>query len=708
MTYKISMRQNFIADLLNVPKEIAKRTDEIQRELEQDPTTPRGDTIKKLKGFERLWRYRIGDFRLIYAVDGLFVEYLAIGPRGSIYQRFNYNPDQPNETEARMTEAGLFPDSELAQRVQNDTEWLAYADRQRKRLEAEAQAQTALPVIMTAELLTKWRIPEEFHALLPPCRQRTDVDRLVDAGHIPTEIGVRLIDLQYPKSAAEIAGEPVRMILAEDDLIRYVEGEITHFLLKLDPRQNELVDWALEGPTLVKGGPGSGKSTVAMYRTRSVFERAAANGDQPPHILFTTYTNALVSATEELLPRVLEGLPGTFEISTVDRLAVQIAYGDSFHPQFAGSYEWKAAVKSARAEYAPSVGGMEGALLARKFAALSDAYLADEFAWVIEGRGLETVDEYLMADRVGRGQAFTEKMRRIVWGLYEKTRGQLAASKRVPWSQLHKLALSKAKAAPKKYDYVIIDEAQDLTPLQLRLCAALVRDPRHLFLAADSSQSIYNRGFSFSRVDEALNVSRRTRLLKRNYRSTREIAEAAHEILTHEAGDPETLAQEHIHFGSKPVLAFAGDHEEQISLIIDYIRRNARYLRLPTGAAAILCPTNYLAEQIARDCQNAGLSARHVKGDSLRLDDPYVKVMTIHSAKGLEFPIVAVPSVDEGVLPRASETTDPDDLASEMNLQRRLLFVAATRAMRGLIVTCAGTPSSFLQPLTERRWEIIR
>lgn len=97
-----------------------------------------------------------------------------------------------------------------------------------------------------------------------------------------------------------------------------------------------------------------------------------------------------------------------------------------------------------------------------------------------------------------------------------------------------------------------------------------------------------------------------------------------------------------------------------------------------------------------------------MKGDTLRLDDPYVKVLTIHSAKGLEFPIVAVPSVDEGVLPRASEATDPDDLASEMNLQRRLLFVAATRAMRGLIVTCAGTPSSFLQPLTERRWEIIR
>jgi mRNA-degrading endonuclease RelE of RelBE toxin-antitoxin system len=647
-----------------VPKDVAKRTDEIQRELENDPTTPRGDTIKKLKGFERLWRYRIGDYRLIYAVDGLFVEYLAIGPRGSIYQRFNYNPDQPDESEAPMTEAGLFPESELAQRVRNDSEWVEYAARQRKQLEAAAESRSSLPVIMTPDLLVKWRIPEEYHTLLTPCRQRTEIDRLVDTGHLPMETGLLLIDLQYPKSAAEIAGEPIQMLFAENDLIRYVEGDITHFLLKLDPRQNELVDWALEGPTLVKGGPGSGKSTVAMYRIRSIFERAAANGGPPPHVLFTTYTNSLISATEELLPRVLEGLPGTFEISTVDKIAVHLAYGDSFHPQFAGSSEWKSAVKSARSEYAPSVGGMEGALLARRFAALSDSYLADEFAWVIEGRGLETVEECLTADRVGRGQAFTEKMRRIVWGLYEKTRSQLTAWKRIPWSQVHRLALSKAKNAPKKYDYIIIDEAQDLTPLQLRLCAALARDPRHIFLAADSSQSIYNPGFSFSRVDEALNVSRRTRLLKRNYRSTREIAEAAHELLTNDSGDPETLAQEHIHFGSKPVLAFAGSHDEQIHLIIDYIRRNTRYLRLPTGAAVILCPTNALAEQIARDCHNAGLSARYVKGDTLRLDDPFVKVLTIHSAKGLEFPIVAVPSVDEGVLPRASGATDPDDLAS--------------------------------------------
>lgn len=708
MSYKITMRDSFTDDMVNAPREVTRHISEIQKELTHTPATPRGDTIKKLKGFEKLWRYRIGNHRLIYAVDGDFVEYLALGPRGSIYQRFNYDPDEPDETVARMTEAELFPNSDLAQRVRNDANWVEYAARQQEQLESRAASEHALPVIMSSEVLHNWRVPSEYHAYLTPCRQRSEIDRLVDAGHIPTELGLAIIDLQYPKTAPEIAREPIRVLLADDDLIRYVEGEISHFLLKLDPRQNDLVDWALEGPTLVKGGPGSGKSTVAMYRIRSVLERAAANAEPPPHILFTTFTNALVMATEELLPRVLEGVPGTFEIFTVDKLATHLTFGESFHPQIVGSYEWKSAIKTARSAFAPHLSGMEGALLARKLASLSDAYLADEFMWVIEGRGLERLEDYLSADRAGRGQAFNEKLRSLVWRLYEETLGVLKATKRITWGQVHKQALAKAQRVPAKYDYVVIDEAQDLTPLQLKLCVALVRDARHIFLAADSSQSIYNRGFSFSRVDEALNVSRRTRLLKRNYRSTREIAEAAHEIMTTDAGDPETLTQEHVHFGSKPVLALTNSYDEQIELIVDYIRRNARYLRLPTGAAAILCPTHALAERVARDCRNAGLPTLQFKSDNLRLDDPHVKVLTIHSAKGLEFPIVAIPSVDEGVLPRSSESSDPDEVENEVNLQKRLLFVAATRAMRSLIVTCSGSPSPFINPLTEGRWEIIR
>ena len=65
-----------------------------------------------------------------------------------------------------------------------------------------------------------------------------------------------------------------------------------------------------------------------------------------------------------------------------------------------------------------------------------------------------------------------------------------------------------------------------------------------------------------------------------------------------------------------------------------------------------------------------------------------VKLMTIHAAKGLEFPYVFICSLNEGVLPsRKTKTTEA------MEEERRLAFVAATRAERGLFLTCADGTS---------------
>ena len=65
-----------------------------------------------------------------------------------------------------------------------------------------------------------------------------------------------------------------------------------------------------------------------------------------------------------------------------------------------------------------------------------------------------------------------------------------------------------------------------------------------------------------------------------------------------------------------------------------------------------------------------------------------VKLMTIHAAKGLEFPYVFLCSMNEGVLPsRKTRTTEA------MEEERRLAFVALTRAERGLFLTCADGTS---------------
>ena len=73
-----------------------------------------------------------------------------------------------------------------------------------------------------------------------------------------------------------------------------------------------------------------------------------------------------------------------------------------------------------------------------------------------------------------------------------------------------------------------------------------------------------------------------------------------------------------------------------------------------------------------------------------------VRLMTLHAAKGLEFPAVILAGVKSGMLPLESQSR-PVDTEEE----RRLLYVGMTRAREELILTVGGTPSSFLSSLPE-------
>ncbi len=99
--------------------------------------------------------------------------------------------------------------------------------------------------------------------------------------------------------------------------------------------------------------------------------------------------------------------------------------------------------------------------------------------------------------------------------------------------------------------------------------------------------------------------------------------------------------------------------------------------------------------------------------DRLKTDSDLVTVMTLHAAKGLEFPIVFVIALEENILPHARTKEDP--LAVEE--ERRLLFVGITRAKDHLQLSCAksrgfgnqgsGIPSSFLMELPRNEMSVV-
>jgi len=110
MSYTPTYREGFLSVLMTLPHYLQKRIEKVDAELRNNPTAHHGGNVKKLKGFKRLWRYRLDNYRLIYAVREHLVEYIDVGPRKEIYERLSYDPDNPDEANLAEVEAKLAPD----------------------------------------------------------------------------------------------------------------------------------------------------------------------------------------------------------------------------------------------------------------------------------------------------------------------------------------------------------------------------------------------------------------------------------------------------------------------------------------------------------------------------------------------------------------------------------------------------------------------
>jgi superfamily I DNA/RNA helicase/mRNA-degrading endonuclease RelE of RelBE toxin-antitoxin system len=706
MPWQTLHKPAYDTDFIELNKDTQRAVIRSIHDLELDPITPRGNTIKPMRGYKNLWRYRLGDVRLIYAVAPAveLIQLLAVGQRKDIYQRFDYDgwdaPDAAAEFGPELAAAA--PPEWLAH-----PEWLAP---QKRPLERR----------MTPELLAKWRIPAAYHGLLAACAHEEDVEALFDA--LPGEVMGRVMEALYPATVAQIAAQPDQVLFAPEDLARYADGDLNGFLLYLDEQQRPLAGWALEGPTLVKGGPGSGKSTVALYRVRALIEEALAAGEPLPAIMFTTYTNSLISSSKSLLGQLLseplglapgQKLPPQVRVTTLHKTAVWIVRrrGQAF--AIAGEAQRAAALRAARAALQPrGLGDAAKIPTAALLSRLRDEYLLAEFEWVIAGQDCRTLEDYLAAERAGRGIPFPAATRTAVWRLFEAYHDDLLRQELYTWGYVLQLALQQVRSGEfaRRWDYVLVDEAQDLPPVALALCVELCKRPEGLFLTADANQSLYNRGFRWAHVHEQLKVTGRSRILRRNYRSTRQIALAAGEIMS--AGgdlDDEVLAQEYVHNGPPPLRYGAAGGDDQAAWIAAQVTAAARQLRLPPHAAVVLVPSSAVGRPLAAALSARGLPAKFMSSSEFSLDEPAVKVTTLHAAKGLEFPIVVVAHVEAGRLPREQELSDTDERAAFLHEQRRLFYVGCTRAMRRLFVTYdRALPSPFLDGLSAERWETGR
>jgi len=237
-----------------------------------------------------------------------------------------------------------------------------------------------------------------------------------------------------------------------------------------------------------------------------------------------------------------------------------------------------------------------------------------------------------------------------------------------------------------QYEAVLIDEGHDFKPEWFKLVVQMV-DPRTnaLLVLYDDAQSIYDTGekrnFSFKSV--GVQAQGRTTVLKINYRNTQEILEFAarfaKELLTpteaEEDGVPRLLPISGGQRGPKPLLIKLPTLRDEAKYIVEQFRAAHRE-GTPWKDMAILYRHWDPVGKVVNDVfATAGIPITGHKKIEFGDKQDTVKLITFHSSKGLEFPLVAIP----GVSFSGGEAKAVQDEA-------RLLYVAMTRATKELLV----------------------
>ncbi|MFB2833256.1 3'-5' exonuclease [Floridanema evergladense] len=691
-TWTVSVTETFLNELLNLPQNISKKVTKNVKVLEKDPISAQGNA-KKLKGYQNnVYRIRVGDYRVFYSLGQGWVKLLSVRKRDDR----TYEIELPNFDTPTPPPADDILQPQTVEVAGRESEV-----KSQKESSSDPLTTTSLPFALTQTLLEQWKIPQQYWQDILKIENPEAILELP----LPDKILSRIIDNLYPRPIEEIQTQPEYILKEAEDLDRFFAGDISAFLLKLDPEQEKLRDFGGKGPILVKGGPGTGKSTLALYRIQKLLQLGYRR------ILFTTYTNALVTYSEQLLEQLLGKPPkdAGVEVSTVDSLTYHYYVKTNKRPKFASEEECVACLETAfQTTEIPAANIFDRQVRRQSLEQLGLPYILQEIQTVIEAWGISTLPEYQAVERRGRGVPLKANIREAIWAVYQNWRSQMAKNKYITWEQLRLKALeSVTNLAEKPYQAIVIDEAQDLSPVALRFLLALVPNFSGLYFTADASQSLYQRGFSWKQIHSDLKVSGRTLTLKRNYRNTQQIAAACLTILEGtEAGDPECLYQQPSPYqGEKPYLLLSNDGDREIQAIREFFITVAKQYRLPLHGSAILCPSSQTGKDYAQKLTKLGLKAKFVPSKSINLKAPYIKVLTLHSAKGLEFPFVVIVGLETGQLPNIKPDLPPDEKTAITNEQRRLFYVGCSRAMRGLMVCgSAISPSPFLETLKDYHW----
>lgn len=420
-----------------------------------------------------------------------------------------------------------------------------------------------------------------------------------------------------------------------------------------------------EGQFLVIAGAGSGKTRTIVYRTAWLME----NGVNPEDILMITFTRKACEEMRERLQNILKVEELKTPIMTFHSFCAKLIYKykNLFHISEINILE-----ESDREKILELILKRYNFRKKYKNGFYTAEELVDKFL-KIQNKKLRVEDVFPKDERFEDLLLVKSEYRK-----YKKSKNlyefddfiELVVKK----FKEDRIFLEKIR---EKIKYLVIDEYQDSNSNQRELLKLLIGENKNLMVVGDDYQSIYGfRGADFTNILKFGEDFPKGRLIKleKNYRSTFEIIEYTNKIANRFKlkYNKEILGignhGERVHINSFK------DEEKEGKYICERIVKLKELI--PYEEMAILFRNRYTVKVLEKLLQEYGIPY-HKKEDEKRIG---VSFYTVHSAKGLEWEAVFIPTLLEGIFPSHLEGENLEE-------EKRLYYVACSRAKKYLYLT---------------------
>lgn len=553
---------------------------------------------------------------------------------------------------------------------------------------------------LSDEDLLSYGVPTEW---LMDVRDATDDSCLALVDHLPAEAAEALLEIATggtPRKPETVAPETspfdhpdaqrrFRVMTNVEELERALDAPWEKWTVFLHPDQKQWVARDYSGPSRVSGSAGTGKTVVALHRAVHL-----ARANPEARVLLTTFSDTLANALRTKFRCLVWNEPRLGERIDIHSFN---AIGQRLYKSHCGPV--KLVERSTIREL---LSAASKALSAHKFTL---HFLVTEWEQVVDAWQLGSWEEYRDVARLGRKTRLPEVQRALLWSIFEKVKSHLEGKGLTTHAAMFtKLAATIAKTKQRPFDFVVVDEAQDLGIPHLRFFTALGTDnPNALFFAGDLGQRIFQQPFSWKSL--GVDIRGRSRNLRVNYRTSHQIRMHADRLLGPEVSDVDGNKEERgdtisVFNGPPPQIRSFTSEVKECQGVAAWLKQQIESGVQPHEIGVFVRSEAQL-DRAQAAIDEAGLGWK-LLDEHVETEAEHVSVTTMHLAKGLEFRVVAVMACDDEIIPlqeRMETVGDDADLQEVYDTERHLLYVACTRARDQLLITSVEPASEFLDDL---------